>query len=82
MLTKKQMRIMKIVGRVLFALAFFVAIAVSLSIINRLGTYEKSVGSILITAFGATLIYTTVYALVRKPLLRMIEKIERRDIGH
>lgn len=78
MLTKKQVRTMKIVGKVLFALAFFLAMLVSLSIINGLGNYEKSAGSILITAFGATLIFTTEYVLVRKPLLCMIEKIEER----
>lgn len=80
MLTKKQVRTMKIVGKVLFALAFFSAMLVSLSIINGLGNYEKSAGSILITAFGATLIFTTEYVLVRKPLLCMIEKNRRKGV--
>lgn len=78
MLTEKQTRIMKIVGRALFALASFAAIAVSLIIINRLGNYEKSVGFLLLAAFGVTLIYTVEYALVRKPLLRMIEKLKKK----
>ncbi len=78
MLTKKQMRTMKIVGTALFTLATFTAMFLSLVIINKWGNYEKSVGFILITAFGVTAIFTTEYALVRKPLLHMIEKIEER----
>lgn len=78
MLTKKQMRTMKIVGTASFTLATFAALFLSLSVINKWGNYEKSVGFILLTAFGATAIFTTEYALVRKPLLRMIEKIEER----
>lgn len=78
MLTKKQMKTMKMAGTALFMLATFTAMFLSLSIIHRLGNYEKSVDFILLTAFGTTLFFTTEYALVRKPLLRMIEKIQER----
>lgn len=78
MLTKKQMRCMKIMAAVLFVLAYFAAMFVSLSIFNVWGNYEKSRGVILSAAFGLTLIFTIEYALIRKPLLLIIEKIEEK----
>lgn len=78
MLTKKQIRYMKIMRTVLFITATFVALLVSLYIINVLKNYEKSTGVIWITSFGLTLIFTIEYALIRKPLLLIIEKMEER----
>lgn len=78
MLTKKQMKVMKIAGTTLFVLAYFTTLFVSLSIFNVWGNYEKSRGVILSAAFGLTLIFTIEYALIRKPLLLMLEKMKEK----
>lgn len=80
MLTKKQMKFMKILGTVLFIMATFVVLFVSLYIVNVSKNYEKSTGIILLMSFGLTLFFITEYVLTRKPLLLMLEKMEEREL--
>lgn len=78
MLTKKQINFIKIFGTVLFTMATFVVLFMSLYIVNVSKNYGKNTGIILSTSFGLTLFFITEYALLRKPLLSMIRKTEEK----
>lgn len=75
---EKEIKYMKIVGNVVLMLVFFAAMLFSLSIINVLGKFEESFGVILLSALVLALIIWTEYRLLRKPLIFIIEKIERK----
>lgn len=75
---EKEIKYMKIVGNVVLMLVFFAAMLFSLSIINVLGKFGESFGVILLSALVLALLIWTEYRLLRKPLIFIIEKLERK----